>query len=103
MRARPGCGNQIWTATSSRQLTVYSGSSQKCLDAFNNQTTPGTKVEIWSCNGGANQQWQLSSNGTITGVQSGLCLDVTGASTSNGALVELWTCNGQSNQQWTLG
>jgi hypothetical protein len=48
-------------------------------------------------------QRQLNSNGTITGVQSGLCLDVTGASTANGALVELWTCNGQSNQQWTLG
>ncbi len=73
------------------------------MDAYNNQTTPGTKVEIWSCNGGANQQWQLNANGTITSVQSGLCLDVAGASTANGALVELWTCNGQSNQQWTLG
>ena len=51
---------------------------------------------IWSCNGGANQQWNVNSNGTITGVQSGLCLDVTGASTANGALVELWTCNGGS-------
>ena len=71
---------------------MYSGSSQKCLDAFNNQTTPGTKVEIWTCNGGA-----------ITGTQSGLCLAVTGASTANGALVELWTCDGQSNQQWTIG
>jgi endo-1,4-beta-xylanase len=74
-----------------------------CLDAYANQTTPGTKVEIWSCNGGANQRWNVNSNGTITGVQSGLCLDVTGASTANGALVELWTCNGGSNQQWTLG
>jgi hypothetical protein len=65
--------------------------------------TTGTKVEIWSGNGGANQQWQLNANGTITGVQSGLCLDVTGASTNNGALAELWTCNGGSNQEWTLG
>jgi endo-1,4-beta-xylanase len=98
-----GGSNQIWTHTSSGQLTVYSGGSQMCLDAYNHQTTPGTKVEIWSCNGGANQQWNLNANGTITGVQSGLCLDVTGASTANGALVELWTCNGQSNQQWNLG
>ena len=96
-----GGSNQIWTSTSSHQLTVYGGA--KCLDAFNNQTTAGTKVEIWTCNGGANQQWQLNSNGTITGTQSGLCLDVTGASTANGALVELWTCNGGSNQRWTLG
>ena len=82
-----GGSNQIWTLTSG-QLTVYSGSSQKCLDAFNNQTTPGTKVEIWTCNGGANQQWAVNSNGTITGTQSGLCLDVTGASTANGALAD---------------
>ena len=41
-------------------------------------------MEIWSCNGQTNQQWNLNSNGTITGVQSGLCLDVTGAATANG-------------------
>ena len=53
-------------------------------------------MDIWPCNGGANQQWTLNSNGTITGVQSGLCLDVTGAGTGNGTPVELWTCNGGS-------
>ncbi|HEX6469464.1 MAG TPA: endo-1,4-beta-xylanase [Streptosporangiaceae bacterium] len=98
-----GGANQIWTHTSSGQLTVTSGGATLCLDAFNNQTTPGTKVETWTCNGGANQQWLLNSNGTVTGVQSGLCLDVTGAATANGALVDLWTCNGGTNQQWTLG
>ncbi|GAA1961701.1 hypothetical protein GCM10009838_17940 [Catenulispora subtropica] len=45
----------------------------------------------------------VNSNGTVTGVQSGLRLDVTGASTASGALVELWTCNDQSSQQWKLG
>jgi alpha-galactosidase len=98
-----GQANQIWTRTSSGQLSVVSGGAQLCLDAYNNQTTAGTKVETWTCNGGANQQWSVNSNGTITGTQSGLCLDVTGASTANGALAELWTCNGGSNQQWTLG
>jgi len=96
-----GGGNQLWTHTSTGQLTVYSGSD--CLDAYNNETAPGTKVQIWPCNGGANQQWTVNSNGTITGVQSGLCLDVSGASTADGALIDLWTCNGQSNQQWTTG
>jgi hypothetical protein len=71
------------------------------LDAYNHQTTPGTKVEVWDCNGGANQQWRLNSDGSITGVQSGLCLDVTGAGTANGTLVQLWTCHGGSNQKWT--
>lgn len=58
-------------------------------------------MEIWDCNGGANQQWRANSDGSITGVQSGLCLDVTGASTADGALAELWTCNGGANQRWS--
>jgi Ricin-type beta-trefoil lectin domain len=73
----------------------------ECLDVYNNQTTPGTKVELGPCNGGANQKWTLESNGTIVGQQSGLCLDVTGASTTEGTALEIWTCNGQSNQQWS--
>ncbi|MET7451680.1 RICIN domain-containing protein [Streptomyces sp. NPDC005574] len=98
-----GGATQTWTRTSSNQLTVSPGGSQMCLDAYDNQTSAGTKVEIWSCNGQTNQQWLFNSNGTITGSQSGLCLDVTGAATANGTLAELWTCNGQTNQQWTLG
>ncbi|MFF7159407.1 ricin-type beta-trefoil lectin domain protein [Streptomyces sp. NPDC008139] len=97
-----GGANQIWTHSASNQLSVYSGSGQMCLDANDNQTTAGTKVVVWGCNGQVNQQWVLNSNGTITGVQSGLCLDVAGASTANGALADLWPCNGQSNQQWSL-
>jgi non-reducing end alpha-L-arabinofuranosidase len=94
-----GGTNQLWTHTSN-QLTVYGGAD--CLDAYKNGTTAGTAVDIWPCNGGTNQEWTVNSNGTITGVQSGLCLDVTGASTKEGALLEIWTCNGQSNQQWVL-
>jgi len=101
-----GCNaraDQLFTHTSSNQLTVYTGSStQMCLDANAKGTTNGTKVIIWTCNGQTNQQWNLNSNGTITGVASGLCLDVSGASTADGALVQLWQCNGQSNQQWKL-
>jgi hypothetical protein len=74
-----------------------------CLDAYQKKTAPGTVVDIYTCNGGTNQQWNLNSDGTVTGVQSGLCLDVTGAATANGSLVELYTCNGGSNQKWTLG
>jgi alpha-galactosidase len=76
------------------------------MDAYNNQTAPGTKIELWSCNGGATQQWKLNADGSITGVQSGLCLDVTGgnvpAGNVNGVALELWNCNGGANQQWSL-
>ena len=93
-------GGSTGTVTSGEIHAVGAG---KCLDVPGSTTTAGTQADIWSCNGGANQQWSLNANGTITGTQSGLCLDVAGASTANGALAELWTCNGQSNQQWSLG
>ena len=98
-----GGANQTWTHTPSNQLTVYSGGSQMCLDAYDNRTTPGTKVEIWPCNGQANQQWTLNSDGTITGVQSGLCLDVTGASTAERRPGRAVDVQRPPNQQWTLG
>jgi hypothetical protein len=94
-----GATGQSWTATSGQQLQVY---GSKCLDANGKGTTNGTTVIIWDCNGQTNQQWTVNSNGTITGVQSGLCLDANGAATANGTKLILWSCNGQSNQQWSL-
>jgi hypothetical protein len=93
-----GGTNQSWTLTSAKELQVY---GNKCLDVAGAATSPGSEVDIWDCNGGTNQQWTLNSNGTITGVGSGLCLDVVGAGTANGALIDIWTCNGGSNQHWT--
>ncbi|MET0237723.1 MAG: PHB depolymerase family esterase [Kibdelosporangium sp.] len=97
-----GGANQIWTATSAGELSVYSSASPRCLDAEGGATTAGTAVIIWSCHGGTNQKWRLNANGSVTATQSGLCLEVTGSSTANGAAVRLWTCNGQANQQWAL-
>ncbi len=91
----PRQSNQQWTYTSSKQLRVY---GSKCLDANGAATANGTGVIIWDCNGGANQQWNVNSNGTISGVQSGRCLDVWG--TGNGQQVQLYDCHGQTNQQW---
>ena len=95
-----GASGQQWTYTSAGELRVF---GSYCLDANGQGTSNGTKAIIWSCNGQQNQKWTLGSNGTITGVQSGLCLDATGAGTANGTLIELWTCNGGSNQKWTVG
>ncbi|MFC1402079.1 MULTISPECIES: glycoside hydrolase family 27 protein [Streptacidiphilus] len=103
----PGTLQEIWDCHHGpNQEWTYSGGTLRtlglCLDAFNQGTTSGTKIDLYSCNGQSNQQWTLNSNGTITGVQSGLCLDVTGGGASaNGTGVELWTCNGGSNQKWT--
>ena len=96
-----GGTNQQWTRSTADELTVYTGSSKRCLDAEGAGTTPGTAVIIYSCHGGANQKWRLNTDGSVTGVQSGLCLEV--AATGNGAAARLGTCSGQANQRWTLG
>lgn len=95
--------NQTWTHTSSNQFMVNVGGTTLCLDANGQGTSPGTKAIVWSCNGQRNQQWYLNSDGTVTGVQSGLCLEVAGSSVADGAPVQLWTCSGGTDEQWTLG
>ncbi|MGS2646921.1 RICIN domain-containing protein, partial [Streptosporangium sp. G12] len=89
--------NQQWTYTSAQELRVY---GNKCLDAAG--TANGVKAQIYACHGGNNQKWRLNTNGTITGVQSGLCLDAAGNGTANGTLTQLYTCHGGNNQRWTF-
>ncbi|MCL6735911.1 RICIN domain-containing protein, partial [Streptomyces neyagawaensis] len=89
-----------------QQWTVAAGSTVKalgkCLDVSGGGTADGTRVVLWSCNGGTNQNWQAYPDGSLRNPQSGKCLDVSGAGSSDGTLVHLWTCHGGANQKWTL-
>ncbi|WP_249227817.1 ricin-type beta-trefoil lectin domain protein [Kutzneria sp. CA-103260] len=73
-----------------------------CLDVTGAGTTNGTKVELWECNGGANQKWQPQPDGSLKSTLSGLCLDDPGFTTTNGTQLEIWDCNGGANQKWAL-
>jgi hypothetical protein len=46
----------LWLAVNGELVNPASG---KCLDdpAFN--TTEGTQLDLWTCNGGSNQQWSV--------------------------------------------
>lgn len=72
----------------------------KCLDAYGGGTANGTRVQLYTCHGGANQQWR-ASGGTLVNPASGRCLDVPGFNSANGTQVVLWDCNGGANQRWT--
>ena len=76
----------------------------KCLDDPNSSTTQGTQLQIYSCNGQANQTFTKNASGTLSLTVGGstLCLDANGQGTTNGTKVITWACNGQSNQQWNL-
>ncbi len=75
--------------------------SGRCLDVPNQSQTNGTQVVIWDCNGGANQQWALTSSGQLQ-VYGTKCLDALNHATTPGAVVAIWDCNGGTNQRWTL-
>jgi len=83
---------------------IHGIGSGKCLDVTGASTTPGAQVQIWDCNGQANQTWTHTSASQLT-VYSGssqLCLDAYNNQTAPGTKVQTWTCNGGANQQWTI-
>ncbi|WP_327002910.1 ricin-type beta-trefoil lectin domain protein [Dactylosporangium sp. NBC_01737] len=73
--------------------------SNRCLDVNGAGQADGTVVQIWDCNGGANQQWTLTSSNQLT-VYGNKCLDANG--TASGSRTRIWTCNGGTGQQWRL-
>ncbi|GAB4000585.1 RICIN domain-containing protein [Glycomyces albus] len=78
--------------------------SNRCLDVPDLSTENGTQVNIWDCNGGANQRWTHTAAGELTVYSGGStkCLDAEGAGTADGTAVIIWDCHGGTNQQWNL-
>ena len=73
-------------------------SSGRCLDVTGATATNGTQLIVWDCHGGANQQWNVNTSGTVTNVQTGLCLDVN--ETANNSAATVATCNNSAGQRW---
>jgi len=96
-RVSVGSGSSVGTTH-----PLIGGSSGRCLDAYDNQTTPGTKIEIYDCGGGANQAVTITAAGELRLYGGTQCLDAYDNQTAPGTVVDLWTCNGGANQQWRL-
>ncbi len=78
---------------------IRGAGSNRCLDVNGASQADGAVVQIWDCNGGANQQWTLTASNQLT-VYGNKCLDVPG--TSQGTRARIWTCNGSTGQQWRV-
>ena len=87
---------QNWTVNSNGTLTIAGG----CMDITGAKYTNGTLIELWTCNGGANQQCQRS-NGEIVN-PAPACAGRSGVEHHHGTQLILYTCNGGSNQKWPL-
>jgi hypothetical protein len=75
--------------------------SGRCLDVPGQSETNGTQLDIWDCNGGANQAWTYTSGKQLQ-VYGSKCLDASGQGTGDGTVVDAYTCNGGANQQWNV-
>ena len=98
----PVAGNPGW-------YTITNGYGGLCLDAFNsangaNPSTNGDAVQLWTCDGFTQQEWQYTANNTLKNYYGGLLLDATTNSTTNpstnGDKIQLWTATGAANQAW---
>jgi hypothetical protein len=97
----------IWTCNShdKAQQWVYSGGklmhNGKCL---NDQRSGGngSKVILYTCNGGANEIWTHKANGEFVMKANGgkYCLDDPASSKHNGTQLIVWACHNTTNQHW---
>ena len=84
--------------------------TSKRMDLAGAQTFNGNKVQIWTANGTAAQNWNFSNVNVVPAgnyniasqVGGGWCLDVAGAGTANGTKVQIWQCNGTNAQSWRV-
>jgi hypothetical protein len=115
---------QIWQCTSGDASQVWSfkptttagevgnaGTSQlgtidihgKCLNIVNNGTANGAKIQLYTCNGGANELWEIAGGyAELYNPASGKCLEDPSNSTKNGTQLDIWSCNDQPWQGWVL-
>ncbi|MEU4215775.1 PQQ-dependent sugar dehydrogenase [Actinoplanes sp. NPDC026623] len=90
----------LGTAPSGESTGRIVGASGSCVDVNGAGSADGTKIQLWTCNAGANQQWTRNGN---TWRSLGKCMGVAGGATADGGLVQLSTCNGSGAQDWTAG
>lgn len=90
--------NQSWLFKQDKSVQL--NGSNLCLEAVGHTGVNGTTVDVYNCNGGANQQWVLSG-GQLKNVESNRCLDVYGNNTADNTRLIIWDCQSAANQQWT--
>ncbi|PFH48479.1 carbohydrate-binding module family 13 protein [Amanita thiersii Skay4041] len=100
---------QSCTGTDS-QHWVFSGGSviafgDKCLDVTEGQNVDGTKLQIWTCGtGNQNQQWFYTGDNRLAWTNHGKCMDLTSGNQSDGNRIQIWSCtNNNANQIWNVG
>jgi hypothetical protein len=94
------------TLVANGTYTIVGENSGMCLDDPGSSTADGTDMVQWAVNGGNNQKWQLTNEGSnvvqLVNVASGKALDDPNSSRTAGTDIDQWDVNGGSNQHWTV-
>ena len=96
LQACDSSANQTWSSWSDGTFR----SNGKCLDVKG--SSPGSVVQLWSCNDLGYQWWVLRDDKTVYNPSSGLCLTDPNGSSSPGTQQVIDTCTGATNQQWSF-
>ncbi len=88
----------IRPAGSTGTMSMYDGVS--CLSETSG--AEGAQIVIAGCNGSTQQQWTLTTAGTLTHASDGKCITPASGGTANSTPLTVATCNGSQAQVWTL-
>jgi hypothetical protein len=98
---------QIWTCNTFDKAQLWTYKNGELIHngvCANDQRSGGngSKVILYTCNGGANELWTHKSNGEFVMKANGgkYCLDDPASSTHNGTQLIVWTCKNGTNQHW---
>ncbi|MFB9675211.1 RICIN domain-containing protein [Streptosporangium vulgare] len=107
-RVRYAWGDAVGDVTPPPTVTyrINARHSGKAMDVQGASTNDSARVDQYTYNGNAWQQWQFQDVGSgywrIVNRHSGKCLDVVGASTADGAELVQYTCGFGNNQHFQM-
>ncbi|WP_437970564.1 PQQ-dependent sugar dehydrogenase [Sorangium sp. So ce260] len=90
--------DEVPLVTSAPLTSVASG---RCLDVKGRSTSPGTGLQIYTCNGQDNQAFNFTSAGELQVYDGTRCVEAQNGGTTAGTRVVIANCNGQARQKWT--
>jgi beta-glucanase (GH16 family) len=79
---------------------IRSNFSNRCIDIPGANPVDGARLQMYTCNGTAAQQWTANADGTLRAM--GKCMDPAGGALANATPIQLVTCNGNAVQRFTL-
>lgn len=102
-------GNEQWKLVShgSYDAVELADDTSVCLDVRNGGTANGTQVQLWACNGGADQKWLPLGGGQLEAVNASSVRHLTVVLNDpdghgNGTKLQIWQSNGGNPQFWAV-